>query len=108
MGRSCTICIHPAYGAIDAAMEAGQPLREIAARYNISNTALHRHWHAAHTWGILPGSVEYRDIYESQAQIARKTIAKWVLITALGFGVLVWASRIPGKHTTANSSPPAT
>lgn len=46
MGRNCTICIHPAKNTIDAALETQQPLRDIAAQFGISKTALHRHWQA--------------------------------------------------------------
>jgi hypothetical protein len=45
MGRPCTICLHAERAAIEAELEAGQPLRDIAAEYGASKTALHRHWH---------------------------------------------------------------
>ena len=45
MGRPCTICTHTDRVAIEDALEAGQPLRDIAAAYGASKTALHRHWH---------------------------------------------------------------
>ena len=43
MGKPCTVCVHPDRSAIDAALEAGHPLRGIAAAYGVSKTALHRH-----------------------------------------------------------------
>lgn len=43
MGRLCTICMHADRADIEAALDAGQPLREIAAAYGASKTGLHRH-----------------------------------------------------------------
>lgn len=43
MGRPCTICTHTERAAIEAGLEAGQPLRDIAGAYGTSKTALHRH-----------------------------------------------------------------
>lgn len=43
MGRTCTVCTHPQRAAIDAALLAGESLRNIAQRYGTSVTALHRH-----------------------------------------------------------------
>ncbi len=99
MGRSCTICMHPAYDAIDAALEAGQPLREIAAIYCMSKTALHRHWHA-HVFvesSPVPSNTETSTKIRHGSRA--KTIAKWVLITGVGLGILVWSSRILGDQT---------
>ncbi len=33
MGKPCTVCVHPDRGAIDAALEVGQPLRRLAGAY---------------------------------------------------------------------------
>jgi hypothetical protein len=43
MPRVCTICIHPARGAIDDGLEAGQSLRDVASRYALSKSAVDRH-----------------------------------------------------------------
>lgn len=43
MPRVCTICRHESREAIDQALLAGEPLRNIAKRYGTSPTALHRH-----------------------------------------------------------------
>lgn len=98
MGRNCTVCIHAANSNIDAALGAGQPLREIAATYGISKTALHRHWHAhvvgesstaARNTGVASNTGTPTNIgHGSRAS----TIAKWVLVAGLGLGVLVWVS----------------
>ena len=41
--RTCTICAHPERPAIDAALVAGTPLRDIAGQKSLSRSALHRH-----------------------------------------------------------------
>jgi hypothetical protein len=43
MSRVCTACRHPDREAIDRALIAGEPYRDIARRQNISKDALHRH-----------------------------------------------------------------
>jgi len=45
VGRPCTICTHGERAAIEAELEAGQPLRDIAMEFGASKTALHRHRH---------------------------------------------------------------
>ena len=43
MGKPCTVCAHAAVDAIDAALETGQPLRDLAVEYGLSRSALDRH-----------------------------------------------------------------
>jgi hypothetical protein len=43
MPRSCTICAHAQREAIDAALVAGQPLRDMSALFRVSEDALARH-----------------------------------------------------------------
>ena len=43
MSRKCTICKHPDRDTIDAALIASEPYRNIAQRFDVSITALHRH-----------------------------------------------------------------
>jgi hypothetical protein len=45
MPRTCTVCRHNQREAIEQALLAGEPLRNIAKRYGTSATALHRHRH---------------------------------------------------------------
>jgi len=45
MARSCTVCAHLDRGEIDAELDAGASLSQIAARYGLSRDALHRHRH---------------------------------------------------------------
>lgn len=43
MARPCTVCRHPERAAIDKALVAGEPFRNLAERFGTSATALHRH-----------------------------------------------------------------
>src|SRR5687767_1669532 len=43
MPRQCGPCLHPERQAIDSALVAGEPYRNIAERFGTSTTALHRH-----------------------------------------------------------------
>ena len=46
-GRACTICTHAERDAIEAALQQGESLRQVAVRFGVSTTAAHRH-KAAH------------------------------------------------------------
>jgi hypothetical protein len=43
MPRVCSICTHPARAAIDNGLETEQSLRDVAARYGFSKSAVDRH-----------------------------------------------------------------
>jgi hypothetical protein len=43
MPRVCSICTHPARAAIDNGLETGQSLRDIAAQFGFSKSAVDRH-----------------------------------------------------------------
>ncbi len=43
MARTCSICTHKKRQAIDRALVAGTAFRDIAGRFNVSRSALHRH-----------------------------------------------------------------
>ena len=43
MSRTCTVCIHPDLGSIDAALVAGEPYRSIAKRFGAGASAVYRH-----------------------------------------------------------------
>ena len=43
MPQMCSVCRHPHLAAINKALVAGTPLRNIAEHYALSATALHRH-----------------------------------------------------------------
>ena len=92
MGRPCTICAHPARHTIDTALETDRSLRDIAAQFGVSKTALHRHWRAHLVGGDPPAASNRRAPAKVKPKSRAKIIAKWALITGLGFGVLVWVS----------------
>ncbi len=76
MGDTCTICAHPERSTIDAWLKDGRwPLDEIAARFGVSRSSLHRHNHA-HVWG--------------HSQVARARMRprhrwkKWALLSGVG------------------------
>lgn len=43
MPRKCTVCAHPKRGELDAAIAAGEVIRDIARRYETSKDAVLRH-----------------------------------------------------------------
>ena len=43
MPRHCTVCDHSDRAEIDAALVERQPFRDLAGRFRLSSTALHRH-----------------------------------------------------------------
>jgi hypothetical protein len=43
MDKRCSICTHPALPEIDLALQAGEPLRALAAQYGVSVSSLSRH-----------------------------------------------------------------
>jgi hypothetical protein len=48
MGRCCTVCRHAQRGELEAALEVGTPLRDIAGHFNVSKSAVERH-HRRHS-----------------------------------------------------------
>ena len=92
MGRPCTICMHADLAVIEAELEAGQPLRDIAAAYGASKTALHRHRHL-HVVEPLPGvGGEAR----GRSGTRVPAVVRWGLwIAAMSPGI-VYASTKPG------------
>jgi transposase-like protein len=46
MPRPCTICAHAHSAAIEAALQDADSYRDIATRYDVSKSALARHWQA--------------------------------------------------------------
>jgi hypothetical protein len=60
MPRTCLGCSHPEREAIDKALVAGEPLRNIAKRVSISPAALVRH--KSHVAGTLVKAQERREV----------------------------------------------
>jgi hypothetical protein len=52
MPRTCTVCRHPDRHAIDKALVAGQPFRNVSVRHGVTTAAVFRH-----TRGHLPGAL---------------------------------------------------
>ncbi len=96
MGRVCTICAHSKRATIDAVLETDRSLRDIAAQFGVSKTALHRHWQAHLSEG-QPVQPPSRLGVTTTARGRRLwTCAKWGLL--IGIGVLVvsgWVARDP-------------
>ncbi len=91
MGRTCTICAHPAHIAIDTALKTDRSLRDIAAQFGVSKTALHRHWQAQ----VSEGQPVHPLTRTGPVMTTRRgsrfwTFAKWGLGLAIGVGVFVW------------------
>ena len=59
MPRTCLACTHPDRAAIDKALVAGEPLRNIAKRVSISPAGLVRH--KSHVAGALVKAQERRE-----------------------------------------------
>ena len=60
MPRTCTCCTHPERAAIDAALLANAPLRDIARQFNVSKDALQRH--REHIPATLAKAQEAREV----------------------------------------------
>ena len=48
MPRACTVCAHAKRAAVEAALAAGDPQREVAARFGLERSALVRHTKSGH------------------------------------------------------------
>lgn len=48
MPSTCSVCRHESRGAVDRALVAGTPLREIASTHGLSPSAVHRHRAGGH------------------------------------------------------------
>jgi hypothetical protein len=84
VGRPCTICTHAERAVIEAELEAGQPLRDIAVEYGASKTALHRHLHLAERPLTPPGGPQ------GHSGTWVPGLLKWGLGVAGIVGVAVW------------------
>ena len=82
MGRVCTICIHPAGADINTALETNRSLRDIAAQFGVSKTALHRHWRAHASVEPAPQTVESGTVGEVTKR--RPAILKWIIVGGIG------------------------
>ncbi len=90
--RTCTICAHPERGAIDAALLAQRPLRDIAIQFNTSKDALNRH--RAHLTDALRTRDEGR--LESAALVRRLELERLDTLFQAW-----WPGAIAGKSRAA-------
>jgi len=70
MPRRCTICTHPDREAIDAALVAGGPLRDIAGQFRISKSALARH-KGSHIPACLAKAQDAHEIAQADSLLAQ-------------------------------------
>lgn len=61
MARTCTICTHPERQAIDQALVAGTPKRDVSALFRVSEDAMTRHA-AAHLPQALSKAQEAKEV----------------------------------------------
>ncbi len=85
MGRVCTICSHPAGADINTALETNRSLRDIAAQFGVSKTALHRHWRAHTAAESIPQPAENGTARGITATKPRPAILKWIIVGGIGF-----------------------
>ncbi len=78
MGRLCTVCAHPEWGAIDEDLKTDRPLRDIAARFGVSKAALHRHNHHRLAAESLEKSSAQGTITLARSEPRLWTFPKWV------------------------------
>lgn len=84
MGRSCTICESETREAIEEALSAGEPLRDIAEKYGASKSSLGRH--RGHT--LSPGAVvveeeeDLEDVTEQEPDLDPWCSKAWAEIKA--------------------------
>jgi hypothetical protein len=70
MSATCTVCSHPKRKAIEAAHIAGEPLRQIAARFGRSRDSVHRHV-KSHLLPRLAAAAEKKEIAEGSDLLER-------------------------------------
>ncbi len=70
MSRTCTVCGHPQRAAIDQALMDGVPLREIAARYGLTDSSVARH-KADHIAVALSKAQEAKEVAQGDDLLAQ-------------------------------------
>src|SRR6266511_2257961 len=71
MPRVCTICTHPARAAIDNGLEMGQSLRDIAAHYGFSKSAVDRHRGSHVSAALAQGEADLKTEFQAARQADR-------------------------------------
>ncbi len=97
MPRKCTICGHKKRPAIDKALVERRPFRDIAGQYNVSKSALVRHFD-----DHLPSSL-VKAQQAKEAADADALLAQIVGLRDEGLGVLEKAKDAEDLHTVLNA-----
>ena len=66
MALKCSVCQHVSRAAIDRSLVHGEPMRDVAGRYSISKSALHRH-KEAHLPKALVRAQEAQEIVRAES-----------------------------------------
>jgi hypothetical protein len=97
MPRKCTICGHRSRAKIDQALVERRPFRDIAGQYNVSKSAVVRHYD-----DHLPSSLVKAQEATEAAQ-ADALLAQIVGLRDEGLGVLEKAKLAEDLHTVLNA-----
>ena len=97
MALKCTVCQHVSRDAIDRSLIHGEPMRDVAGRYSISKSALHRH-KEAHLPKALARAHEAEEIVRADTLLEEMEV-----LIEHGHEILAEA-RSAGEHRTALSA----
>ena len=85
MPRLCSVCRSPLSLEIDQALQAGESLRSVAARFGVSPSAVHRHRKGQHSVGLPPSPQELAErLSRVESQTDRLYRAVELLAGAVG------------------------
>ena len=97
MALKCSVCQHVSRAAIELSLVHGEPMREVAGRYSISKSALHRHRNA-HLPKALVKAQEAEEIVRADSLLGEMEV-----LIEHGHEILTEA-RAAGEHRTALSA----
>ena len=97
MALKCPVCHHVSRDAIERSLIHGEPMRDVAGRYSISKSALHRHRNA-HLPKALVKAQEAKEIVRSESLLEETEV-----LIEHGYRILAEA-RAAGEHRTALSA----
>ncbi len=94
MALKCTVCQHVSRDAIERSLIHGEPMRDVAGRYSLSKSALHRHRNA-HLPKALVKAQEAEEIVRAGSLLQEAEV-----LIEHGYEILAEA-RAAGDHRTA-------
>ena len=97
MALQCSVCQHVSRDAIESSLIHGEPMRDVAGRYSISKSALHRHKNS-HLPKTLARAQEAEEIVR-----AATLLEEMEVLMEHGREILTEA-RAAGEHRTALSA----